>query len=78
MDGKGRALDNVFIERFWRSLKQEKIYLIILTTVMEAKDAINEYVMFYNNKRMHQSLEYFTPAKVYYNNSNLMTVNCIS
>ena len=55
MDGKGRALDNVYIERFWRSLKQEKIYLIILTTVMEAKDAINEYVMFYNNERMHQS-----------------------
>ena len=78
MDGKGRALDNVFIERFWRSLKQEKIYLIILTTVMEAKDAINEYVKFYNNERMHQSLEYFTPAKVYYNNSNLMAVNCIS
>ena len=48
MDGKGRALDNVYIERFWRSLKQEKIYLIILTTVKEAKDAINEYVKFYN------------------------------
>jgi len=78
MDGKGRALDNVYIERFWRSLKQEKIYLIILTTVKEAKDAINEYVKFYNNERMHQSLEYFTPAKVYYNNSNLMAVNCIS
>ena len=40
MDGKGRALDNVFIERFWRSLKQEKIYLIILNTVKEAKNAI--------------------------------------
>ena len=79
MDGKGRALDNVFIERFWRSLKQEKIYLIILTTVMEAKDAINEYVKFYNNERMHQSLEYLTPAKVYYtNHSNLMAVNDIS
>jgi len=45
---------------------------------MEAKDAINEYVMFYNNERMHQSLEYFTPAKVCFNNSNLMAVNCIS
>lgn len=43
MDGRGRALDNIFIERFWRSLKQEKIYLIILTTVMEAKYAINLY-----------------------------------
>jgi putative transposase len=72
MDGKGRALDNVYIERFWRSLKQEKIYLIILTTVKEAKDAINKYVEFYNNERMHQSLEYVTPSKVYYNNSNLI------
>jgi putative transposase len=59
-------------------LKQEKIYLIILTTIKEAKDAIKEYVKFYNNERMHQSLQYFTPAKAYYNNSNLMVGNCIS
>ena len=65
MDGKGRALDNVFIERFWRSLKQEKIYLIILNTVKEAKNAITDYITFYNNKRMHQSLEYLTPEQVY-------------
>ena len=62
---KGRALDNVFIERFWRSLKQEKIYLIILNTVKEAKNAITDYITFYNNKRMHQSLEYLTPGQVY-------------
>lgn len=66
MDGKGRALDNVFIERFWRSLKQEKIYLIILTTVTEAKNAINNYMNFYNTERMHQSLEYCTPESVYF------------
>ena len=65
MDGKGRALDNVFIERFWRSLKQEKIYLIILNTVKEAKNAITDYITFYNKKRMHQSLEYLTPEQVY-------------
>ena len=65
MDGKGRALDNVFIERFWRSLKQEKIYLIILNTVKEAKNAITDYITFYNSKRMHQSLEYLTPEQVY-------------
>ena len=65
MDGKGRALDNVFIERFWRSLKQEKIYLIILNTVKEAKNAITDYIIFYNQKRMHQSLEYLTPEQVY-------------
>lgn len=66
MDGKGRALDNVFIERFWRSLKQEKIYMIILNTVKEAKNAITDYINFYNEKRMHQSLEYFTPEQVYF------------
>ena len=65
MDGKGRALDNVFIERFWRSLKQEKIYLIILNTVKEAKNAITDYITFYNSKRMQQSLEYLTPEQVY-------------
>ena len=65
MDGKGRALDNVFIERFWRSLKQEKIYLIILNTVKEVKNAITDYITFYNSKRMQQSLEYLTPEQVY-------------
>ena len=67
MDGKGRALDNVFIERFWRSLKQEKIYRMVLSSVMEAKTAINEYMSFYNNERMHQSLDYKTPETIYNN-----------
>src|SRR6202453_3340679 len=58
MDGKGRALDNVFIERFWRSLKQEKIYRMELYTVKDAKTAISEYMLFYNTQRMHQSLDY--------------------
>ena len=66
MDGKGRALDNVFIERFWRSLKQEKIYRIVLMTVKEAKANIGEYMEFYNSERMHQSLDYKTPEFVYY------------
>lgn len=66
MDGKGRALDNVFIERFWRSLKQEKIYRLDLVSVKEAKDAISEYMKFYNNQRLHQSLEYKTPKSVHF------------
>lgn len=66
MDGKGRALDNVFIERFWRSLKQEKIYRLDLISVKEAKDAIKEYIEFYNHHRLHQSLDYETPAKVHF------------
>ena len=61
-----RFLDNVFIERFWRSLKQEKIYMIILNTVKEAKNAISNYMGFYNNKRMHQALEYLTPEQVHF------------
>lgn len=66
MDSKGRALDNIFIERFWRSLKQEKIYRIELNTVKEAKEAINEYMNFYNENRLHQSLGYKTPKNVHF------------
>jgi len=66
MDGRGRALDNIFIERFWRSLKQEKIYLVELYTVHDAKIAIAEYMNFYNLKRKHQSLGYKVPSNVYY------------
>jgi len=66
MDGKGRALDNVFIERFWRSLKQEKIYLIDLLSVKDAKRAIGDYMQFYNYNRLHQSLNYQTPASIHF------------
>lgn len=66
MDGKGRALDNVFIERFWRSLKQEKIYRLDLASVKEAKSAIADYMAFYNNHRLHQSLAYQTPQSVHF------------
>lgn len=65
MDGRGRALDNVFIERFWRSLKQEKIYLVELNSVSDAKMAITEYMEFYNTIRKHQSLGYMTPYNVH-------------
>lgn len=68
MDGKGRALDNVFIERFWRSIKQEKIYRLDLETVEEAKKAIREYINFYNKQRPHQSLDYKTPEEVHFMN----------
>lgn len=66
MDGKGRALDNVFIERFWRSIKQEKIYRIDLETVKGAKQAIQEYIDFYNNQRPHQSLDYKVPREIHF------------
>jgi putative transposase len=64
-DSRGRALDNVFIERVWRSLKYEKIYLMELTTVPEAKEVIGEWFQFYNEGRPHQALGYKTPGEVY-------------
>lgn len=74
MDSKGRALDNVFIERFWRSLKQEKIYRILLSTVKEARNAINEYMDFYNSLRLHQSLGYKTPEYVHFSTVGKKTI----
>ena len=66
MDGKGRCLDNVFIERFWRSLKQEDVYIKAYETVAEARKNIGAYVDFYNHQRPHQSLSYKTPAEIYF------------
>lgn len=66
MDGKGRSIDNIFVERLWRSLKYELIYLHDYQTVREAEQAIYEYFNFYNHERPHQSLRYQTPASVYY------------
>ena len=66
MDGRGRALDNVFIERLWRSLKYELIYQMEYGSVREAKKGIGEYFLFYNDKRFHQALNYKTPREVYF------------
>jgi putative transposase len=66
MTGKGRCLDNVYIERFWRSFKTEKFYLNEFNSVRELRYAIKEYVEFYNHRRWHQSLDYKVPAEVYF------------
>lgn len=66
MDSKGRALDNIRCERFWRSVKYEEVYLKEYETVEEARLAIQEYILFYNHERIHQSLNYFTPYEVYH------------
>ena len=66
MDGKGRALDNVFVERLWRSVKYEKIYLNDYQTVREVKQGIKEYFLFYNTIRPHQSLDNRTPYQLHY------------
>lgn len=65
MDGRGRALDNVFVERLWRSVKYECIYLKEFTTVSSVKSALKDYFDYYNHQRFHQSLEYRTPATIY-------------
>jgi len=65
MDGRGRALDNIFVERLWRSVKYEEIYLNDYTSVPEVKGGLRRYFDFYNVERLHQSLNYRTPAAVY-------------
>jgi putative transposase len=65
MDGRGRATDNIIIERFWRSLKYEQIYLHGYASNLGLFIGITEYMNFYNEKRKHQSLDYDTPATVY-------------
>ncbi len=66
MDGKGRALDNVFVERLWRSLKYEEIYLNEYHSVVELKQALKRYFDLYNNERPHSSLGGKTPAQIYF------------
>ena len=65
MDGKGRALDNIFVERLWRSLKYEDIYLKDYSSVKEVRQGIDKYFSFYNNERLHQSLDYRCPRDVF-------------
>jgi putative transposase len=65
MDGRGRCMDNIFIERLWRSLKYEEVYLKDYASVAEARIGIERYFRFYNQERLHQSLDYRTPAVLY-------------
>jgi len=65
MDGKGRCLDNVFVERLWRSLKYEEVYLHAYDSVTEARVSIDRYFRFYNDERAHQALGYQTPTAFY-------------
>ena len=65
MDGKGRCMDNIFVERLWRSLKYEEVYLHAYATVAEAKAGIGAWLDFYNIERQHQSLGYRTPRQIY-------------
>lgn len=66
MDGRGRALDNVFVERLWRSVKYEEVYLRDYQSVSDARQGLEHYFAFYNEERLHQALGYRPPAAVYH------------
>ena len=66
MDGKGRWVDNVMVERLWRSVKYEEVYLKAYSSVTDAKKQLNAYFEFYNLKRPHSSLDKMTPDEFYY------------
>lgn len=65
MDGKGRAVDNIFIERLWRSVKYECIYLYAFEDGVQLYKGLQKYFIFYNHERLHQSIDYKTPAYLY-------------
>jgi putative transposase len=64
-DGRGRALDNIFVERLWRSVKYEEVYIKDYQSVLDAVSNLRAYFTFYNHERLHQALDYHTPAQVY-------------
>ena len=66
MDGKGRWMHTIFIERLWRSLKYEEVYRKACDSVAQAKEGIDDWLMFYNEERRHSSLSRMTPDQVYY------------
>ena len=75
MDAKGRSIDNIVMERFWRSIKYEDIYPSSYKTIKEAKDGIKEYIEIYNKERLHSSIGYLTPDEVYYKEINNKSYN---
>ncbi|NJN48883.1 MAG: transposase, partial [Alkalinema sp. RL_2_19] len=65
-DGKGRAYDNIFVERLWRSVKYEEVYPKAYASVPEAIQNLDAYFQFYNHQRLHQSLDYQTPSLIHF------------
>jgi len=66
MDGRGRVFDNIFVERLWRTVKYEEVYLHNYLTVSEARRSLSKYFLFYDTERIHQSLGYKTPYEIYF------------
>ena len=70
MDSVGRWADNIYIERFWRTIKQEEIYINPSNNLEELRIQIDRFIKFYNYQRPHQALKYKTPSQVFYNDEN--------
>ena len=70
MDGRGRALDNVFIERFWRTVKYELIYINEFETVWDLETSLGEWIDYYCNRRPHSALNYRCPGEVFFSGMN--------
>jgi putative transposase len=66
MDGRGRCMDNIFTERLWRSVKYEEVYPKEYENLLQAREGLNQYLTFYNEARLHQALEYKTPAEIFF------------
>ena len=75
MDGRGRYLDNIFIERLWRWLKYELIYIYSFEDEKHLTDEVKKWFNFYHKERFHQALEYQTPEQVYQKSPNLLCVD---
>lgn len=73
MDGRGRALDNIFTQRLWRTVKYEEVYLKEYASPREARTGLGEYLDFYNHRRLHQALAYRTPAAIYFQKGETST-----
>jgi putative transposase len=78
MDGKGRAIDNIFTERLWRSIKYEEVYLNSYETPREAREGLTRYLQFYNSERLHQSLGYKAPSEVHFGTCETVAASIIS
>ncbi|MBO0792767.1 MAG: transposase [Ktedonobacteraceae bacterium] len=74
MDSKGRALDNIFTERLWRTVKYEEVFLHDYISPKEARQQLSIYFEFYNHERLHQALDYRTPAEVYSTNTPIVSL----
>ena len=75
MDAKGRSIDNIVIERFWRTLKYEDVYPASYKDIKEARKGIDEYINIYNKERLHSAIDYLTPDEAYYSCTNSKCYN---